>query len=63
MVYVVFPAKDDLLFFQIPRLILHNQQAFTTFGRSLRYVENASYTGITARNMDGIQEALETRLP
>ena len=38
--YVVFPAKDDLLFVQIPWLILHNQQAFTKFGRSLRYVEN-----------------------
>ena len=38
--YDVFPAKDDLLFVQIPRLILHNQQAFIKFGRSLRYVEN-----------------------
>ena len=43
--YYVFKIFLFVCLAKIPRIILHNQLALTTFGRRLRYVENDVNTG------------------
>ena len=53
---------ENSLIGSIPRLVFHNQQALTKFGRSLRYPINwRQYYGINARKKDGDREALGTQ--